>query len=415
MGLVLKNLRFQAALTTSSDQTGVLLSSTSFPNLAFTARRNGVGQKGFKALIDRHQNATTAFSAEGFDVEFYRPAKFYMIVKPGAQPAYRLYTNGFLLDSTVWTATGISYSSANNRALANFYKAIQEAKSAFNGSNFLGELRETIHTVRHPLQSIRRHLNDYLTAVLKEAKKPSFRNFRQKDKLRAITGTWLEYRFGFRPFFKDIEALLAKVGDQIDEDTFVNVKAKYEDQDSTYETSTVSNIVNNYMWYVSNRRRFGRVIVKYYGQLRIKAAAPGIRGFATNAHLAIEDFVPTLWEVFPMSWLVDYFVNVGEVLQGLTIDLTGLAWYGRTIRRSIHTEVYATPDLAKAKLALGSSLVEYGGAPGFYRFITTAVNRDVPVLSVPSFRFELPTYPVSLMNMTAFILQHRLVIGAIKQ
>jgi hypothetical protein len=46
-------------------------------------------------------------------------------------------------------------------------------------------------------------------------------------------------------------------------------------------------------------------------------------------------FLPTVWELIPYSFLIDYFTNIGDVIEGWSQLGINLAWCNRTTKKSL--------------------------------------------------------------------------------
>lgn len=401
-------------VSSSTPNPGLETMTSDVNSISYTVGRQGSGVKNHRHLIQNHNNATSAFSGTDFIVDLYLPASATLRYKVGNPPLIQKRSvAGFINQGPgAYSPSSIDSSTINNRALTKFYQAIQEGKSEFNGSNFLGEIRQTIGMVKRPLSALRKHMDGYLKAQLKTVTRGSFRRYKQKEKLRAITGTWLEWRFGFRPLIKDINTLLMEIGKNDGLERYINLHAREMSRVPSADATVSKFTVNALMPFISVVRRFSEVEVIYRGELRVTAGVPGIKGLG-SLHFGLEDFVPTLWEVAPLSWLADYFINVGDILQGMTINLSGLAWHNRTIRRTSWMELNDTIDTAQAKLNLGAAFEEYLGTGNTFKYRVTSVSRDVPALGVPAVEFRLPTYPISLTNMLAFTLQQKAILNRV--
>jgi hypothetical protein len=57
-----------------------------------------------------------------------------------------------------------------------------------------------------------------------------------------------------------------------------------------------------------------------------------------------DNFVPTIYNLIPWSFLVDYFSNIGDVIDAMSIRNVGLAWGCKTTRQQVDWRIdYAQP------------------------------------------------------------------------
>lgn len=282
----------------------------------------------FRQIIRDGGNATT--DASGFKYEVLNldePVLEGTITQLSNSKVYRSKFNGFSANfRPVFGAVGSSPAKADAIALGNYYQSARNVMSAFQGGVFLGELRETIHLLKHPTESIfqlTRSLHKNYRSLLRL----NLRNLRELEK--AIANLWLEYAFAVRPLIQDaagaIEAynrLLGKVVDNdcrgIGEDTF----------------SLLNQDIDQPIWNTVHRTRCRKVnncvvTVKYYGKVR--ASVVGAKaGKLSNLGFRLDEFVPTVWELIPFSFLADYFVNIGDIVSASTFVDSNLLWTAKT-------------------------------------------------------------------------------------
>jgi hypothetical protein len=393
-------------------------------SLNYTCGRNGVSLPRWQDIIANHGNATTPFTGVDCGEEGFIPASITVRVKPVGAALTRYGVNGWLTRPTVlYSANALPYSQVDNQARAKFYSEINKAVSEFYAGPFLGEIRETISMLKKPLRGIREHLDRYLDHVLgyvngkpvprrhrprRKRNISSFRKYNQAEKLEVIGNTWLEVRFGMLPLIKDINSFLKSIGDLIDVDQILPVSAWAENVEANYAFTSTPELHNNHVRVITTLKATGKTKVRYKGAVLVKATAPGLSGWVRGAsHLGPRDFVPTLVELCPFSWLADYFINVSDVVNSIFIDLSPLQWYCRTIRRSIYHDCSGVVDVAAMKAYLGTAYQGFSGGPGFTRIRTTHVTRDVPILGMVTPAVSFPTWPASLMNMGALMLRSR--------
>jgi hypothetical protein len=115
--------------------------------------------------------------------------------------------------------------------------------------------------------------------------------------------------------------------------------------------------------------------------------------------LGTRDFIPTIYELIPYSFLVDYFVNIGEILNAWSFNQADLAWHNDTNREVFDTSVQVIPRVAKDEngfTTLDSHVVLQNS---FIRTVTF-VRRSDP-LGLPSLAFRFPGLGTKALNIAA--------------
>jgi len=349
-------------------------------------------------MIRDGKNATTNLS--GF--------RKLVVVKPGHA---RSYYNG---DKSQWyetwgnilTASVVDpqpynwddFEVVNSQAVGKFVTKCVEAQRSFQGSTFIGELAETLEMIRHPAKALRNAIWEH--AVASKVKHAKFK--KRKDKQKWLSGSWLEFQFGVQPLLGDIQSAIDALTDY-DPNPKVRVRASARKQSSTYSTATLNGagVVDGDF---SFENKF-ETSVRYMGS--VYATPPyldGLEYLSTYGFDPVRDFVPTVYELIPYSFLVDYFTNIGEILQAWCFWKGNLSWYCRTFKlhssktsvnhgyhRTGHTFDPVTPERAYAS--------------------SEWVQRDVPDTLVPSFTFEVPgTGSLKWLNIAALANEARALI-----
>lgn len=294
--------------------------------------------------------------------------------------------------------SGTVVSEADNSAKAAFLRRLMDAERQFQGGIFLGELREALHMIKNPLGSLRKGLREYYQSAKKRTSRVP------QKKWRSILGdTWLEYSFGWVPFINDIE-------------TGAEALASLQFKDfrkaiSAYGTSELqlSNLTKTFAYaYISLEHKFSQVRsakVIYRGQVAAEPLAR--RTIGQRFGLRLEEFVPTVWELMPWSFLIDYFTNVGEVLSGWSYGRGNLSWSNKTVIKTEDIKLIAHKinPTSQWQYDWGYFLPPVCHVPPKYHEYSRNVHRDSYTGDFrPSFQWEIPGMrSLKWLNIAALI------------
>lgn len=320
---------------------------------------------------------------------------------------------------------------SENLAKTRFAQKVRSYDSKWQSGSFAGELGKTIRALRHPLDSMRKGINGYLEQVKKLASKPltysrSSRAYgqvlksRQREALsRALTGTYLEWKFGVTPIVYDmIDA--QKAYHQIVSKPHVDLSRVSASAEWDYKTplsvkdgGSVNYITGahpygglaTYAVVWTNKQRHVRGRVTYSGAI---SADLVVGGALPALQLLPRDFVPTIWQLLPWSWAIDYVANVGDMLDVLSTSFGALVWCNRSTLVTIDQEFSTFLDTAFADApALWTSATSSGGACKLL-YTSRRYSRGIFVPSimnmVPSLMFRSPSLNQGL-NLAAALHQ----------
>lgn len=290
------------------------------------------------------------------------------------------------------------FTTADNRALVKLHRAIQEETTTFKGGTFLGELRETIKMIRRPAAALRDGLEKYLGAVVQRATKAASSRKRKRKGLsplelqRIIAGTWLEYSFGWVPFVNDVKDLAS---------VFAHDGAQYRRSKARghgYAEKAIVYKFDDTLQYLSIPTIgwgtvYRRCRIVYRAGLSWEAAAPfgTFRRLHELAGFRFREFIPTVWELIPYSWAVDYFTNIGELLECTATDTSSVRWVNRTaIYENIDLNTLVA-DTRKAKLNTWQGRSTITGADlGWFQSYFKRVSRISTGVLYPTVQFRMP-------------------------
>lgn len=351
----------------------------------------GASNPKWRWLLKAKRNATSLATGERRDYvnpwmeRFLRFHSGSQVVK---RWSYSTYASDLLVEPSISPLS--TDSEVRNQALSRFLRNAKGKQRQFQGGVFLGELRETIHLVRHPLSGLRELLNQYVGRCR------SRRNLQGRDLAQHLSNQWLEFSFGALPLISDVEDGVSALVRLRNKRYCVPVKGFYSLSSPTSSSiGTVDGYAGGYRYerhisYTASRKIVGEVYCKSNGDTAEIRQSLG---------LTVRDFIPTAYELIPWSFLVDYFSNLGEILDAWSFCQGDLAWYSDTFRREGLTEVRMYPDIPTT--IFGNPVDEASGVPyqAYYRY--RSFVRDSPVLGLPSLGFRLPGTSTKFLNIAA--------------
>lgn len=296
----------------------------------------------------------------------------------------------------------VSVSSPEAQALSRLYSAIKNKQEGMNGLLILGELRETIKMLRRPGEGLLSLFSDYLgTAKGLRKTFESKKGGNRKRFEKAASDLWLEYSFGWKPLISDVRDIATTVA-RIAHDNALRTDRARGSASTTgaqvdapfYDAGPVP--TDPAPRFLNSRRRTTELSVRYVAGIRANTNGPTDRftDLARETGLTLSNFVPTVWNLIPYSFLVDYFVNIGDCIDAVFTDTSGVAWWSRTERQLDTTELSSAYD-PKATLN-AFTVYDYivqssGGTGSTMHYVRTTLNRTVgTVLPVPGLTLSLP-------------------------
>lgn len=232
---------------------------------------------------------------------------------------------------------------ADNKAKTKFISRAREVQTSFQGGVFIGELGETLRMLKSPVKTLRNGLSSYLGTLKKRRRQ--VRRSSPKKRLSVarniLADTWLEYSFGWKPLLSDIDDIL---------DTIAKARSSVRERwrpinasgvDERFSSSTQSVFSNSLIVDISvNVNRYAKQQVTYRGCVNVEFPAQQVSKHLGNF---TEDFVPTVWELIPYSFLVDYFTNIGDIVSAATYARSHLRWVNRTEVSFLESEIMGSP------------------------------------------------------------------------
>lgn len=391
-----------------------------YPLLSYV--RTGTNNPNHRQQILLGQNASTGMTVDVNEVEFDRPftTYFWYSTNPYNSPHYTrttgelhpYWSNGIYNGSLDWESSELQ------RASLSFLKRIREADRKFQAGVFFGEIVPTIRMLVRPFDSLRDGIKDYFRAVHKRGRGSS------GNRLRRIIGdTWLEFAFGWQPLLADIKDASAAAIDiyaNLRRERITSADGSLESATRTLDVESVVNLV----YYNVYSTRLLSYSVRLYGNLNPLPGAdkgiPYLKRIADQSNFRLNAFIPTVWELIPYSFLVDYFTNIGDVLAAYSTDLSELAWCSMVEKREAsvqksyeinHYKQYVgtvgyPPGQERTPPPLTKMVISgQGGATTIRR--KSIIRWQFGAITYPGLRFELPMSDKKFANMGALLLGSR--------
>lgn len=330
--------------------------------------RLGVSNPAWKWQIANHTDAGTAFAATDIVVKMRKKASYYVEWLPDWHAdqaiAYGWVDPIVLLGQSIYDIIPLYDTSMDvtidNRALAKLYQKID---ATVQGATFLGELRETVDLFRSPLKSLNSAIDKQVKAsrklrqeVVTRERRLANRRYsgvkiwKDKKKLinRDILNSWreaaassfLEWRWGVEPLLNDIDELFVSLGKSLDQpaiDTFrQTIAMHYPLDDQTVDLGAYSIRCDAVVKTVCHTS------VSY--QCAVKSRINTSADLSATLGVAPLDWVPAAYELMPLSWLLDYFGNLGQLLNcWVSAQRCESIYISKTIRHSLSSDVSLSP------------------------------------------------------------------------
>jgi hypothetical protein len=225
---------------------------------------------------------------------------------------------------------GLDFSSLDAAARVEFLSQVRAARTGFQGGTFLGELREALHMIRHPAQAIRTGLNVYHKVVSKRLR--GVRVGRLAG--RIASEAWLEYNFGWRLLAQDVRGAVNNL-DHVRNFYMKVINVRKTNDFALPSTKAASSV--NALQFFAWCNRTAKMAVRYKGAVSCEFSRPPsqIESWGLNT----SNFVPTVYNLIPYSFVVDYFTNLGDLIDGMSLGKVNLSWGCRTLWAEGRTDV----------------------------------------------------------------------------
>lgn len=389
--------------TRSGDSNNAPAQNWVFP-VGFYSQRTGSSVPNWKRTIKAGGSATSVMSA-------YRssgrssPGNSSVFWKVPVSPSYptgvqmEQVIGQYMLPTDIHPSSPISTVTADNQALTRFYKDLRGEKGPLQGLTFLAELREAIHMLRHPAQGLFKGLRNY-TEALERKKKPR-RGKRWNN--RMLQDTWLEYSFGWVPLVSDCKSIAEALGHLVDDRRRSTVRGHGSQETELSAFTTLTNFGHIYGFDTTNTKVKSDVTIRGGLSSELRAPSGSIERLTEVCGFDLSEWAPTLWEVIPYSFVVDYFTNVGDIISCATACTSNVTWLSKSHVDNYRKTVVNTFDPVRSAAALSPSYLMGGGTLGYSESQGGYVSRSIPTLGLPSLEVSAPGFSLKWLNLAALL------------
>jgi hypothetical protein len=302
-------------------------------------------------------------------------------------------------------------SQANNEALARLVANIRNKQTRLQGGIILGELHETIRLLKSPTKRIKDLYGTYLNRVKKRGHTSAVRRLpvkkRRKVRNAIISDLWLEVQFGVQPFYSDIQDAVKAIKDHdmLESKHYENIRS-YAKAENSYVYQRGLNPFGLTPAFSCDEYHTRTTEVIYRGQMEqaMSAAGHALRTVGIDN----SSVLPTVWELIPYSFLVDYFSNIGDIVSAASLARQSTTWLVKTTRTERRAEfrnwIYYDrwPDSGVGPGNFAYYTSKSHTAPRAAVHLIIEVTREPYYGSlVPDLEFSIPGMGKRWLNMTA--------------
>lgn len=390
----------------------------------FPESRIGEKVPDYKQKIRDGVNAASAFTSDRSKLVVNKPGSASLRASFSGHPELIL-TQAWEGQSTPTSPVphlSSSTASAEAMALSQLYRKIDSELVRLNSLASLAEFGDVLHQFGHPFESIIDLTNRRLNRLKLESRGlKGTVVFRKIKFAQIVASTYLEYAFGLAPLISDTRKLAESVAQwQYERSEELRRRSKVTGSGistfSTSDTSTFNAATSTYLAFTSTKKRQTDNRCRYTVGLNnsIHADFGSADRLKQLCGFDPKKFIPAAWEVVPWSWLLDYFTNVGDILQASATNTSAVTWISKSISQKSTEDIMTAFD-PKRTLANLTSAGYTGnqsttGTGAHIQSLRTTVVRTIPPsLGVPPLSFTYPglTEYGKLANMAAVLISRR--------
>lgn len=284
---------------------------------------------------------------------------------------------------------------ASSEAAQNILKKIQRQSKSLSGTTFLGELRESVRMIKRPAEALADKLNKHVEKLSKKRpKRPS------ESWNKTVAESWLEGVFGWMPLISDIHDIAEASIQKFDEPRIKRLSDFGVEEDASSQTLVrTAGGASIYYHYGQEITHQVKVIYLCGYKVQIDTSEGSLGRIVESSGLGTwQDAVVAGWELVPWSFLVDYFSNIGNVINAAVTSTSNVSWSQRT---TVSTSKRTYQGIAHEFRS--PTYVQVASSLGYSSATKTTVEREAAGISIPDIRFSLPKSNLKLANIAALL------------
>jgi hypothetical protein len=221
----------------------------------------------------------------------------------------------------------------SNKAGASIRNNLRQAQSSFQSAVFVAELGKTSNMVlglaHECLTAFKGYRKRAVSHITKRRQEGAF----DEELLKDVTGMYLSTVYGILPTIADIDNGMRTIANIINKPLGIPVASTDQDTISS-DIGTLNGVWNS----------FAPCAFKGGLQATCSVRCKAFLKFGDvteNAYISrslggdLYSFVPSLYELMPYSFLIDYFSNLGDVIGAASLGSVDLGWSYYTVRTTV--------------------------------------------------------------------------------
>lgn len=352
--------------------------TTSF--VSWTDYRYGQMNRNWKWLVSRGYGATTPLQGIERNIT-HSPASLAASATWNGWYDWQVSHSGRLNQSDTFPDPPLYTpgSVALRKAAGQFYQQARAAQTAFQGGEFLGEILKTARMIKTRALSAVNLLKPW-----EANRKKSMRTRSSvKDHMRDMGRAYLELKFGWDQLTRDVNGGINVLNQHYAD--FVNVRG--DGSETTTSSIQFSTSQNGPMLYDNTVMTTWESSVRYQGAVRVYRV--GNAGLLQGAGLMPSNWVPTLYNLLPWTWMIDYFTNLGSVVNAVCFNSADVTWAQQTVR-NVATRRYQRGLGVRQNAGPFTKFKAQVSVPETTEYAVKTVLRNPAYVPVPSFGFSFP-------------------------